>query len=263
VKRRAFRVLAGGLAVLSACVRDVPEPEVRAGARGTTRPSAATSTAAAASTAADAWLASADSALRVYLARQPFLEDGSLPLGFRDCSDDAGSDNPTLQAAAVALRPLGHSGAGRDSSSEYPLVVRRTTFSVEVKSVAIMVPQWIARFPVDSGPRDSEEMYAGVIAPRVDTFSIALSQVLGYVQRPDAPPDTDPPDVRWTVCDPGGPAVSDGDGPGFWGFAHARSRWMDIRHWTPADGTWERIVALADSAHRANDALSSRRSPTP
>jgi len=212
----------------------------------------ASSSAAIIPPAADKWLVSADSALRVYLARQRFLDDGMLPPGFRDCSDDEGSDNPTLQTAAVVLRPIGNTGATPDSSGEYPFATRRTTFSVEVRSVAIMVPQWIARFPVDSGPADGRELYAGIIAPRVDTFSIAISEVLGYVQQPNEPLITRAPDIRWTVCDPIGPAVSEGDGPGFWGFAHARSTWMDIRRWTPAGGSWERIVALADSARREN-----------
>jgi hypothetical protein len=231
-------------------MRDVPRPAPAGESPKASAAASHTATPGPAELSADVWLRSADSALRRQLELDMFLAKGGYAPGFQDCSDDDGSDNPTLQAAAVALRPIGNSGAAVDSSAEYPRIMRRTTFRVEARSVAIMIPHWIARFHVDSFPQDAEP-YAAVIAPRVDTFSIAVAQFAGVRTGPDMPSADAMPAMRWTVCDPGGPAVSEGDGPGFWGFAHAGSTWMRVMQWSPPNGSWAGIVALADSAARA------------
>lgn len=183
----------------------------------------------------DPWLAAADSAIRRHLAQQLFLAPRSRE--FDRCSDDDGSENPTIGAAAVSARPIRRTHAELEPAG-YVRPMRRATYDVEVRSVAMLVPQWIAKFPLDSTMMNTFP-YQGVIGARTDTFSVSIGQMVDPTSR-----------AGWNACDPTGPAVSVGDGPGFWYFAHAidqPNKDMRVVRWVPADGSWARVVALADS----------------
>ena len=176
----------------------------------------------------------ADSAMARHLGSVLFLADTAMLPGFRDCADDEGSENAPLLAAAVRARVVGRRVAVEPNGAEYgvPGPIRRLTYAVEVASVATLVPGWIARV-ADMPATEGKEVYVARVKSSVDTFQVVLED-LGSSAK-----------ARWAVCDPGGRAVTQGDGPGFWKYVHAQSSWVQVVRWEPEGGSWEKLVSAA------------------
>jgi hypothetical protein len=77
-----------------------------------------------------------------------------------------------------------------------------------------------------------DEAYVVDVRPRVDTVAVDVED-LG---------DHEP---RWAVCSPA--HFRSLPGHQAWSFLQESRRWPKPIQWKPADATWERIRALADS----------------
>ena len=227
-------VRAGSVVVLALAAPGCVQRAERGAAVGRDTARAASRPIAAPLRGDDAWLAEADSVLRVALAGSLYLAPKGAVSGVRECAGDEGSDNPPSLVAAARARIVGHDSLSSGSAGEYgdpDARMRTTTFRVEVLSAARMTPAWMLELPPDStAPGDAA--YAITASPGLDTFDIALADV-GASQ------------PRWAICAP----VRGGSerGARFWAFTHADDDWVTPVRWTPASASWSRVRALADS----------------
>ena len=181
------------------------------------------------------WFATADSVMRVHVQRMRYTAPDGYARSMRECAGEEASDNPPFAIAAARTRVLDHDTLALYNMAEYGVSdapMKQTSFRVEVTSAAYFIPNWIAKVPNDNTVVPFDEAYVAEVGPRVDTVEIVLDD-LG---------DRDP---RWGVCAP----TYGGDAAGFqyWSFLRESRRWLKPIQWKPADATWERIRALADS----------------
>jgi hypothetical protein len=230
------------LAVLAACSsKPDAQQATRDSSRGSSRdssPGSLPSKAAVASTS-DRWLVSADSVLRLALPHYYFgNEDRSLE-GLRYCSDE-GSDSPPMVMAAVRARAIAH-GEPKDGTSDEGEKVRDVDFQVELTSIAQLTPAAAVGVGGDSiraaGAQD-REAYVAVVGLRTDTLTFSIRDYVGSAVG-----------QRWAMCGLTG-EVRDAASE-FWSLIWREPNWMTVVRWTPADASWSRLKALADSVTKA------------
>lgn len=181
-----------------------------------------------------AWFAEADSVMRAHLQRSLYTSPGGYIDDMEACEGDMGSDNPLNAVAVARARIVRH-----DSLTVYyhftnggEFVAHSTWYAVELTSAARMVPNWIAGVTYRNDSVPGDEAYVMEVGPQVDTVVVRLEDL--RTLKP-----------RWAVCTPNHPRAAEGQG--FWMFANESKRWQTPVLWRPADASWARIRALADS----------------
>jgi hypothetical protein len=139
---------------------------------------------------------------------------------------------------AVRGRPVAHSQPVNETSDEGERV-KDVDFQVELTSIAQLTPAWdaggVPEAAIRAAGAENREAYAGVVGVRTDTLTFSVRD---YGTSPK----------RWAIC--GVTGKFRGASSEFWLLARRELDWLRVVRWTPADASWGRVSALADSVAR-------------